>query len=388
MVNQSTSRLTWLRVSLAVCVALFGVETMRGQHAFEYAARVGANALLYQSDYGKPMPNYNVGMDFSWKYRSPYYVGVRIGLGIDVAASTFVAGGRARGDEPVLDVALANQIGFDPLTHFPATRGGAYSDYYVVPRNYEPDQMQVNMGYSIERFTETQQMIIASVPIQLGVFVENFSAFIGVRAGVPVHGCYWQRVRNAYMSLYYPDTDVTIPAAGQLNPQTDEPVNTEMLENITKAGNVPSTVSGIKPMSKDVFPLFSYHITAMFDVNYSFKVGDNTDFAIGAYLEYDPLGYTPKVTDNTSLMEWRYSIDEHTNTPVYRRDYTSVLEANRADGVTMREAGDLSGTQLVRKYNRTSVGLRLSVSLWNVPLDFGKNYRKQQLYKVCMCDFF
>ena len=49
---------------------------------------------------------------------------------------------------------------------------------------------------------------------------------------------------------------------------------------------------------------------------------------------------------------------------------------------------ELGDTPLVRKYHRASVGLRLSVSLWSVPLDFGKNYRKQQLYKVCMCDFF
>ncbi|MBQ7530875.1 MAG: hypothetical protein IJT12_04145 [Paludibacteraceae bacterium] len=365
MVRLSTTRKALLRISLAVCVALLGVQTVRAQHAFEFASRIGANALLYESDYGKPMPNYNVGVDFSWKYRSPYYIGVRVGLGFDVAASTFV------GQMPAA---------YDGL--------GTYADNYTVPRSYEPDHMLVHMNYRMDRFTETQQMLIASVPVQLGIFVGDFSMFIGARAGVPVHGCYWQRARNAYMSLYFDDTDVTIPAAGQLDPNTETPTAEDVLESITKAGNVARTVNGIKPMSKDVFPLFSYHITAMVDVNYSFQVGDYTDFSIGAYLEYDPIGYSPKVTDNTSLMEWRYSMDDHTNEPVFRRDYTSVLEANRADGVTMREAGDLSGAQLVRKYNRASVGLRLSVSLWNVPLEFGKNYRKQQLYKVCMCDFF
>lgn len=368
MVRQTTTRRAWLRISLAICVALLGVQTMRGQHAFEYAARIGANALLYESDYGKPMPNYNVGMDFSWKYRSPYYIGVRIGLGFDVAASTFV--GRMPADYNGM---------------------GTYADNYVVPRSYEPDQMQVDLAYRMDRFTETQQMLIASVPVQLGIFIGDFSMFLGARAGVPVHGCYWQRVRNSYMSLYFPDTDVTIPSSGQLDPNTEAPSNTDVFEDVTKAGNVARTVNGIQPMSKDVFPLYSYHITAMVDLNYSFKVGDNTDFAIGAYLEYDPLGYTPKVTNNTSLMEWHYSMNEHTNEPVFRRDYTSVLEANRADGVTMRGYGngeEPNPNQLVRKYNRASVGLRLSVSLWNVPLDFGKNYRKQQLYKVCMCDFF
>ena len=124
MVRQTTTRIAWLRISLAICVALLGVQTVRGQHAFEYAARIGANALLYESDYGKPMPNYNVGMDFSWKYRSPYYIGVRIGLGFDVAASTFV--GRMPADYNGM---------------------GTYADNYVVPRSYEPDQMQVELAY-------------------------------------------------------------------------------------------------------------------------------------------------------------------------------------------------------------------------------------------------
>ena len=126
----------------------------------------------------------------------------------------------------------------------------------------------------------------------------------------------------------------------------------------------------------------------MVDLNYSFKIGDNTDFAIGAYLEYDPIGYSPKITDNTSLLMWNYTMDDHTNTPVFRRDYYSVLESNHADGISVRQEDDLTGTPIVKKYHRASVGLRFSVSLWNVPLDFGKNYRKQQLYKVCMCDFF
>ncbi|MBO4362082.1 MAG: hypothetical protein J6T76_01155 [Paludibacteraceae bacterium] len=318
--------------------------------------------MLYDTDYGKIMPNYNVGMDFSWKYRSPYYIGVRVGLGIDVAASTF--GGRMPAEYNGL---------------------GSYADGYTVPRSMEPDNMLVDVNYYFDRFTETQQMIIASVPVQLGLFIGDFSMFIGARAGIPVHGCYWQRVRNSHMSLYFPDTDVTIPAAGQLEPGTDIVGAEDVFEPITQAGNIARTVNGIQTLSKDAFPLYSYHITAMVDLNYSFKVGDNTDIGIGAYLEYDPIGYSPKATENTSLMEWHYDIDDHTNTPVYHRDYVSVLEANRADGVTM---GETVGPQLVRKYNRASVGLRLSVSLWSVPLDFGKNYRKQQLYKVCMCDFF
>lgn len=370
MVKQSTTRKAWLRISLLICVAVLGVQTIRGQHAFEWAARVGANALLYQSDYGKPIPNYNVGMDFSWKYRSPYYIGVRMGLGIDVAASTF--------------------MGVDP-NH----EGIGYADNYVVPNWYDYDHDIVNYSYELGRFTETQQLIIASAPIQLGLFLGDFSMFLGARVGVPVHGCYWQRVREADVRLEYPSMQmedgtpyvIGKNTSGEYDPVTGEYTPIEFVESL-QAGVLHKTVNGIKPLTSDAFHLYNYHITAMVDLNYSFKVGDNTDFAIGAYLEYDPIGFSPKVTDNTSLMEWRYAIDEHTNNPVFRRDYHSVLLSNRADGVTMRHEGELGETPVVKKYHRASVGLRLSISLWSVPLDFGKNYRKQQLYKVCMCDFF
>jgi hypothetical protein len=378
MVKQSAKRRAWLRISLLVCVAVLGVQTARGQHAFEYAARVGANVLHYNSDYGTPLPNYNVGMDFLYKYRSPYYIGARVGLGIDVAASTFVGNSSKNFKGELLAEDGQGQI----LQALPG-----FSDHYIVPRSYEPNNMEVDYQYNLQRFTETQQMIIASVPVQLGLFVGDFSMFIGARFGIPVHGCYWQRVRNANLKLYYPDTDVTIPNSGTINPQTDDVATEDIYEPITTAGNVARTVNGINTLSKDAFPLYNLHLTAMLDLNYSFKIGDNTDFAIGVYAEYDPIGYTPKVTDNTSLMMWRYATDEHTGNPVFRREYTSVMEANYANGVTMHD-GEIGEIPLVKKYHRASVGIRFSVSLWSVPLDFGKYYRKQQLYKVCMCDFF
>ena len=357
MVKQTKTRRTWLRLSLAISVALFSVTTVRAQHAFEYAARIGANALLYESDYGKPMPNYNVGMDFSWKYRSPYYIGLRMGLGIDVAASTFV--------------------GKDPTRE-----GFGYADNYLVPEWYEPDANEVEFRYTLGRVTETQQLIIASAPVQLGLFLGDFSIFLGARFGVPIHGCYWQRIKDADVTLYYPYTGVTIG-----NGQSGSDFPEEYIESLA-AGTRARTVNGIKEMSAGAYPKYNYHITAMVDLNYSFKVGDNTDFAIGAYLEYDPIGYKPAVTDNTSLMMWKFTRDEHTNNPIFRREYSSVLESNRANGGVMLREGTLGETPVVKKYHRASVGLRLSVSLWSVPLDFGKNYRKQQLYKVCMCDFF
>ena len=369
MVRKSTTRSAWLRVSLAICVALLCVQTMRGQHAFEYAARVGANALLYDSDYGKPQPSYNVGMDFSWKYRSPYYIGVRLGLGVDVAASTFV------GKDPTQE-----RLG--------------YADSYIVPRALDPGENPTNVlvAYQFGRLSETQQLIIASMPVQLGLFVGDFSMFLGARVGVPVHGCYWQRINNANMTLSFPDAPglptIGENTSGEINPVTGELLNAYPLDNHTQAGNVARTVNGIGTLTSVAYPQYSYHITAMVDLNYSFKIGDNTDFAIGAYLEYDPIGYSPKITDNTSLLMWNYTMDDHTNTPVFRRDYYSVLESNHADGISVRQEDDLTGTPIVKNYHRASVGLRFSVSLWNVPLDFGKNYRKQQLYKVCMCDFF
>ena len=387
MVKQSSTRQSWLRLSLAICVAVLGVTSLRAQHAFEFAARAGANALLYDTDYGKPMPNYNVGVDFSYKYRSPFFIGARVGLGVDVAAGTYVAGKPGSTDQVIGTPPSDEGASFDPYRHFPIMSGGAYSDYYVMPRSYEPDAMIANVGYSLDRFTETQQLIIASAPVQLGVFIGDFSLFAGVRVSVPVHGMYWQRIRNSNLKVYYPQ-GVTFPDdAGNIDPTTDEAGTSIPYDPKTATGIVPNAVNGIRPLANERYDRFKPHFAVMVDLNYSFKVGDKTDVAIGAYLEYDPMAYTMQPTNNTSLMEWHYSRDIHTNDPVFRRDYVSVLEANRAAGGVMLGEGEVGETQLVRKYNRASVGIRISVSLWSVPLDFGNMYRKQQRFNVCHCDF-
>lgn len=343
---------------------MFGVCTAQAQHAFEFAARVGANAFLYTSDYGHFMPNHNVGVDFSYKYRSPYYVGVRVGLGFDAAAGTFVGN------------TTLNANGAAVM----------YADHYFVPRPMEASNMEVDVNYEISKFTETQEMLIASVPVQLGLFFGNFSMFIGARAGYVIGGYYWQRMRYENMWLYYHDTGVTIGRAGSgmIGPD-GQPSNPYPLDEITKAGMLDKNVQGIKALQRSSIPWYS--ITAMIDLNYSFKVGDNTDVGIGIYAEYDPLGHKPAVTNNTSLLEWNHSASMYSETPLFRRDYTSVLEANRADGVTKRIETDLSGDQLVKRYNRASAGIRISVSLWSVPLESGKNYRKQQRFmKDCQCE--
>jgi len=362
MVNQSKTCRVGLRVAAMLCVAILGMQTTRAQRAFEFSARVGANALLYTSDYGRFMPNNDIGIDFSYKYRSPYYIGWRIGLGVEVAGSTFIG---AHPDKPSV----------------------GYADNYVVPRTYEPDNMLVDMNYELGSFSETQQLLFASVPLQFGLYFGNFSMFLGVRAECPVLGYYWQRIKNANMSLYYEDTHVMIGSinTGEIDPATGQPLEPEPYEPRTAAGNVTRTFNGIKPLQRG--SMRWWYVNPMIDLNYSFKVGESTDFGIGIYAEYDPYGHTPEITDNTSLMTWNYTIDNQ-NTPVFRRDYVSVLEGNRADGVTMRPENDFSGNRIVKKYHRAAVGIRLSVSLWNVPLEDGGIYRLQGRHKrECLCDF-
>ena len=359
VINTMVKRLKTLRVGLRMavllCVALPGVQTASAQHAFEFAGRIGANALLYKSDYGTFMPNYDVGIDFSYKYRSPYYVGWRIGLGVEAAASTFIG-------------------------------KNGYADSYVVPRSYEPDGMLANINYTMGSFSETQQILFASMPLQLGLYFGNFSMFVGVRAEYPIFGHYWQRIKNANMTVYYPETDVEVGRNhGAIDPSTGEPIVEPLAEKLM-AGNVEKTVNGIGQLRRE--SLRWWYVNPIIDLNYSFKVGDNTDFGIGIYAEYDVYGHKPAATDNTSLMEWHYTRNAQ-NVPVFRRDFTSVLESNHADGGVMRAENDFSGNRVVTKYTRLSAGIRLTVSLWSVPLDDGKIYRKQGKYKKdCLCDFF
>lgn len=371
MVKKLSTRRGGLRIALLLCVALLGVQAARAQHAFEFSARVGANALLYTSDYGKFMPNGNLGVDFSYKYRSSYYVGWRIGLGVEVAGSTFV--------------------GVNP-----GNAAYSYADNYIVPRVEEPDNMLVDVNYQLGRFTETQAMLIASVPLQLGLYFGNFSMFLGVRAEYPIMGYYWQRIRNANMSLYFRDADVIVGGNyGDVDPSTNEPLNPQEYEPLTKAGNVARERVEFHRLQRSSMRL--WYLNPIIDFNYSFKVGDNTDFSVGIYAEFDPWGHKPTAYHNT-LLQWNIQepdMSDPSSTAstdyTFSRGYNSVLESNRADGMSVylkQTDQDYSqGNAIVKKFNRAAVGIRLSVSLWSVPLDDGNIFRKQGKFrKQCLCD--
>lgn len=347
-------------VLLTVGLCILGRSVMLGQHAFEWAGRVGANAWLYSTDYGSFMPNYDVGMDFSYKYRSPYVVGVRVGLGVDAAAGTYIAGGRNMAD-----------------------LGYRFADSYFVPRSLEADNMEVDVNYGMGSFSETQQQIIVSAPVQLGFFFGDFSLFVGARAGLPVHGCYWQQIRDANMWLYYRDTKVLV-GSNQAYYENGDPV---IYDPVTTAGNVIRPKPQITEQARRSMPL--YYVTAMLDLNYSFVIGENTDCSVGIYAEYDPIGYKPAAVTNPSLMTWEYTQNGVTGTPVFYRAYHSVLESNYAGGATLTAGAAAETTPIVKKYHRAAVGIRVAISLWNVPLEQGGLYRQQERYKHdCLCDFF
>ena len=372
MVKKLSTRRVGLRIALLLCVALLGVQTTRAQHAFEFSARVGANALLYTSDYGKFMPNGNLGVDFSYKYRSSYYVGWRVGLGVEVAGSTF--------------------LGVNP-----GNPAYSYADSYIMPRVEEPDNMLVNVNYQIGRFTETQAMLIASVPLQLGLYFGNFSMFLGVRAEYPIMGYYWQRIKNANLSLYFPDTDVPVNANdGDIDPSTGEPLTPEGRSAAYFAAG-PRANERVEFRKLQRSSMRLWYLNPIIDLNYSFKVGDNTDFAIGIYAEFDPWGHKPTAYHNT-LLQWNIhepDMSDPSSTASmdysFSRGYNSVLETNRADGMSVylkQTDQDYSqGNAIVKKFNRAAVGIRLSVSLWSVPLDDGNIFRKQGKFrKQCLCD--
>ena len=339
---------------LLLAAFLLGIYTLpaNAQHAFEGSARLGASALpngfSFLGDYMNALPGYNIGLDFSYKYRSPYIIGARVGLGMDISASTFTK----------------NNFG----------------DSYVNPRNLDPSNMLTDVHYNLGQFTEMQQQIIATVPAQLGLFFGDFSLFIGVRAGLPIMGHYWQNIRDANMWLRYYDTGVEV---GQNNAY-DVNGNPIPLDDVTKAGNILRTSNRLSPLSKGALP--SYYLWLALDLNYAFKIGENTDFSVGLYAYYDPIGYKPAVTSNTSLMEWTYVMNVYTGVPNFNRTYHSVLESNYAAGVTRR--AETTYTPLIKKYNYLSVGIKLAISLWSVPIEDTGNYNKSARYKnVCNCEF-
>lgn len=317
------------------------------QHAFELALRGGTSMYTYLSDYGNGVPNYNAGIDLSYKYRSPYYIAFKVGVAADFSQSLFKASN--------------------------------LNDKYVVPPDMEIDGHRMDVGYNLGTLRETHQQIYVSVPVQIGFYVENFSFFVGPKVSLPLYATYAQRIDYANLWVHYPQTNISIgsPEAtiNDLKDGSVLPDGTPVAWNTPlQVGNKELTEVGPQNMKQELLPKFWLFISA--SANYEFMVGKRSSLGIGVYADYSILNHEIAQTKNISLLTLSSTKDK---IPV-DRIYASVLEANLANG-------NISGKrQMVKQYGLFNCGVNLTYSFWSSTVDEMKLKATQRRFnRVCHC---
>lgn len=163
-------RITTLLFSMILAVSLHA-----GKHIFEAGMRGGASGLTYRTDYGKMVPGYDIGLDVGYIYISPYYIGVRAGIGLDYAQSHFVA--------------------------------APYHDTYDC-LDKESDQMVVD--YTIQRWDEAHNQLYFSGTVQAALEVKGWRMMVGPKLMAPLSMRYSARAEHTTLTCTYPAYENTV----------------------------------------------------------------------------------------------------------------------------------------------------------------------------------
>lgn len=154
-----------------LCLPLLAYAERFSEHRFEAGLRAGLAGWNTPLNYVVSQPNVHGGVELAYSYQSPYYLCARVGVTADVHR----AGWGKR-----------NFVGSYP----------------------EPNQRMV-IDYRIGSLRETYTAYSVGVPVQLGAKWKQFAFFIGPKIVIPILDsiAYKSTVRNAELSVYYPDYD-------------------------------------------------------------------------------------------------------------------------------------------------------------------------------------
>ena len=317
------------------CVLLCSYAS--AQPRFEMALRGGASMLMYDSDYGKMQPSYDFGVDLLFSYRSPNVVGFRGGVAFDYAQSKF---------------AMAN-----------------YSDNYTIT-DYQGTQ--VNYSYNIGSVTEAHNQMYLSVPLQLALHFGNFAIFLGPKLAFPFKATFKQELMDVEATVSYPEYSVV--ANG------NELVFDYNRESDSRYRVFSGDMDGIA-----AFKPWTINIFASVDINYYIPISKTSSFGIGLYADYGlPFlyNYNPKIDERSpykSSLLWLN--DPAVEMPQMWREHNSVMGAFNMKDI----APENTATQLVRKFNYLSAGIRLSYNIGGEKKEKYKHWYRD--LKKCQCVF-
>lgn len=255
---------------MLVSVVLFAKPRNQKQpeNIFEFAAQGGVSGLLYKSDGGYMAPSFNTGASFNYIYRSPYHVGIRVGLGAEGSQSKFAA-------KDFHDAYMATDLDNDPI----------------------------EVRYTIDRVEEKHTSVYFSVPVQFAVFAKNLSFYIGPKVSLPLISWSRQSMYNSALEVYYPQYNAIVNNSVALT-----------------AGNVEKQFLN----ADDVKYMPKVWIMLSADLVYDIKIDKYHSFGIGLYADYALNRAKVTATDNLSL---QYISDMHQQFPVTRQ-VESAMKAN------------------------------------------------------------
>jgi len=310
------------------------------QSRFEMSLRGGASMLMYQSEYGKMMPSYNLGVDFYYTYLSQKYVGFRTGVACDVSQSKF---------------------------HM-----SDYNDYYSCI-DYTPvsgmagvggDKM--NVRYSIRDVMESHNQIYLSVPVQLAITAGNFAMFVGPKFAFPMYAAYKQDLSGVKVSVEYPDYGVVVDGDNKVyNSNLEKSSYFSYKDNIAHA-------TSLNKMQ-------NLNIMLSADINYYIPMSKKSGIGLGLYVDYGLPLYPKNAVWELQKGEktWRHGllyIDDPTSSAsaTMYRAHNSVLDAVLVQGSDVPS----SVSHLITGINYLSCGIRLSYYIGGEKKERFKSFHK------------
>lgn len=242
------------------------------EHLFEMGAHGGIAGWSSQSVYVNKQAGFNGGAQLYYNYLSPYVIGFRTGLTLDV-----------------------HQAGFGKID---------YEDHYST---IDVDNEQMEIDYTIGNLSERYTTWSVGVPFQVALSKKNIMFLLGAKAVFPLRTTWKQTVKNAALSVYYPTYDNRVYES------------------------YPLAASRHFEMSQDgkiQLPKVQWWLAA--ELSYKIPLNNwsrtyRSYIVVGAYVDYCLTKYTPAKSNVESLIMLS---DTRDGFPL-QRILTPIMEANR-----------------------------------------------------------
>lgn len=242
------------------------------EHLFEMGAHGGIAGWSSQSVYVNKQAGFNGGAQLYYNYLSPYVIGFRTGLTLDV-----------------------HQAGFGKID---------YEDHYST---IDVDNEQMEIDYTIGNLSERYTTWSVGVPFQVALSKKNIMFLLGAKAVFPLRTTWKQTVKNAALSVNYPTYDNRVYESYPLAASRDF--------TMSQSGklNLPKVQWWLALELSYVIPLHTW------------SRNSHSYIVVGAYVDYCLTKYTPAKSNVESLIMLS---DTRDGFPL-QRILTPIMEANR-----------------------------------------------------------